>query len=111
MNKSVGVVGVGIMGTAMARNLCQAGFDVVGYDPIPQAIARLEEIGGRALASPRAVAEAAPAEPVVEGEDESQAAKQARKKSARPAHKAPSRKPATRAPRRPAKPKTPPENS
>ena len=60
MNKSVGIVGVGIMGTAMARNLCQAGFDVVGYDPVPQAIARLEEIGGRALASPRAVAETAP---------------------------------------------------
>jgi uncharacterized LabA/DUF88 family protein len=45
-----------------------------------------------------------------EGEGESAAAKAARKKSARPAHKAPSRKPATRAPRRPAKPKTPPEN-
>ncbi len=45
-----------------------------------------------------------------EGEDEGDGAKLARKKSSRPAHKAPSRKPATRAPRRPAKPKTPPEN-
>jgi len=45
-----------------------------------------------------------------EGEDEGQANQQARKKSSRPSHKAPSRKPATRAPRRPAKPKTPPEN-
>jgi uncharacterized LabA/DUF88 family protein len=45
-----------------------------------------------------------------EGEGDGQANKQGRKKSARPAHKAPSRKPATRAPRRPAKPKTPPEN-
>jgi uncharacterized LabA/DUF88 family protein len=44
-------------------------------------------------------------------EAESEAAKSARKKSSRPAHKAPSRKPATRAPRRPAKAKTPPENS
>ncbi|TXH83394.1 MAG: NAD(P)-dependent oxidoreductase [Rhizobium sp.] len=60
MKKSVGIVGVGIMGTAMSRNLCQAGFDVVGYDPVPQALVRLEEVGGRALASPRAVAEAAP---------------------------------------------------
>jgi hypothetical protein len=44
-----------------------------------------------------------------EGEGEGQS-NTARKKSARPSHKAPSRKPATRAPRRPAKPKTPPEN-
>jgi len=56
-----------------------------------------------------------PVEPVADaaatdGEGESQAAKAARKKSSRPAHKAPSRKPATRAPRRPAKAKTPPEN-
>ncbi|MBW8898985.1 MAG: NYN domain-containing protein [Massilia sp.] len=54
---------------------------------------------------------AAPADTLaVEGEDEGQADKAARKKSSRPSHKAPSRKPATRAPRRPAKPKTPPEN-
>ncbi len=47
-----------------------------------------------------------------EGEagDEAQAGKPARKKSSRPSHKAPTRKPAARAPRRPAKPKTPPEN-
>jgi hypothetical protein len=44
------------------------------------------------------------------GAAEGEGAKPARKKSSRPAHKAPSRKPATRAPRRPAKPKTPPEN-
>jgi hypothetical protein len=57
----------------------------------------------------------AAAEPVAAPADESaapegDAAKPARKKSSRPAHKAPSRKPATRAPRRPAKAKTPPEN-
>jgi hypothetical protein len=45
-----------------------------------------------------------------EGEGDGDGAKPARKKSSRPAHKAPSRKPATRAPRRPAKAKTPPEN-
>lgn len=60
MNKNVGIIGIGIMGTAMARNLCQAGFDVVGYDPVPEALARLKDFGGRALTSPRAVAEAAP---------------------------------------------------
>jgi uncharacterized LabA/DUF88 family protein len=51
---------------------------------------------------------AAPADEGVAAEGE--AAKPGRKKSSRPAHKAPSRKPATRAPRRPAKAKTPPEN-
>ncbi|MES2749950.1 MAG: NAD(P)-dependent oxidoreductase [Pseudomonadota bacterium] len=60
MNHAVGIVGAGIMGTAIARNLREAGFNVVGYDPVPAARARLEELGGRALASPRAVAEAAP---------------------------------------------------
>lgn len=60
MDKVVGLVGIGIMGTAMARNLRQAGFSVVGYDPVPAACARLKEMGGEALGSPRAVAEAAP---------------------------------------------------
>lgn len=60
MDKTVGIVGVGIMGTAMARNLREAGFAVVGYDPTPEACARLKELGGQALVSPRAVAEAAP---------------------------------------------------
>ena len=60
MDKSVGIVGIGIMGTAMARNLCQAGFNVVGYDPVPAACVRLRDSGGRVLASPRAVAEAVP---------------------------------------------------
>jgi uncharacterized LabA/DUF88 family protein len=49
--------------------------------------------------------------PADAAEAEGEGAKAARKKSGRPAHKAPSRKPATRAPRRPAKAKTPPENS
>ncbi|KQX95528.1 NYN domain protein [Massilia sp. Root133] len=70
-----------------------------------------QEDSAAALDAQAAVAEAAPAESVAaEGEDEEQGAKSARKKSARPSHKAPSRKPAARAPRRPAKPKTPPEN-
>jgi uncharacterized LabA/DUF88 family protein len=63
-------------------------------------------------APPEAAAAAEPAAaPSDEGvAPEGEGAKPARKKSSRPAHKAPSRKPATRAPRRPAKPKTPPEN-
>jgi uncharacterized LabA/DUF88 family protein len=55
-------------------------------------------------------APSAEAAPQAEGEGEDDVAKSARKKSGRPAHKAPSRKPATRAPRRPAKGKGTPEN-
>ena len=64
-----------------------------------------------ALDAQTAVAEEAPPAEPDAAEGEGEAAKAARKKSSRPAHKAPSRKPATRAPRRPAKPKTPPENT
>jgi 3-hydroxyisobutyrate dehydrogenase-like beta-hydroxyacid dehydrogenase len=31
MAKRVGIVGIGIMGTAMMRNLVKDGFEVVGY--------------------------------------------------------------------------------
>ena len=60
MSKAVGIVGIGIMGTAMSRNLRAAGFSVFGYDPEPAARQRLKIMGGEPLDSPRSVAEAAP---------------------------------------------------
>jgi len=60
MKQTVGMIGVGVMGTAFTRNLVKAGFNVVGYDPLPEAMERLRVEGGTAMASPRAVAEAAP---------------------------------------------------
>jgi L-threonate 2-dehydrogenase len=60
MTETVGIIGIGIMGTAMARNLRRAGFAVAGYDPVPDASTRLRDMGGTVLASPREVAEAAP---------------------------------------------------
>jgi L-threonate 2-dehydrogenase len=45
---AVGVIGLGIMGSAMAANLVKAGFDVFGYDPISKARARLKKAGGHA---------------------------------------------------------------
>jgi L-threonate 2-dehydrogenase len=47
-NSAVGVIGLGIMGSAMAANLVKAGFDVFGYDPLPRARARLKKVGGTA---------------------------------------------------------------
>lgn len=54
---SVGVIGLGIMGSAMAANLVKAGFKVYGYDPLPKACARLKKAGGHACASASEVAQ------------------------------------------------------
>lgn len=55
----VGIVGLGIMGTAYARNLRAGGVAVVGHDPDRAAQDRLREAGGTPLPGPREVAEAA----------------------------------------------------
>jgi L-threonate 2-dehydrogenase len=49
--KSVGVIGLGIMGSAMSGNLVKAGFSVHGYDVLPARRAELEKAGGTALHS------------------------------------------------------------
>ncbi|MBS27359.1 MAG: hypothetical protein CL566_00280 [Alphaproteobacteria bacterium] len=58
MSKTVGVVGLGAMGSAMAIMLVKAGFDVVGYDPRDEALDEFEENGGTRAGSPRDVAAA-----------------------------------------------------
>ena len=45
-NTAVGVIGLGIMGSAMAANLVKAGFEVFGYDPVLKARVRLKKAGG-----------------------------------------------------------------
>jgi len=45
MLRSVGFVGIGIMGQRMCRNLCKAGFPVVAYDVSPAATARAASLG------------------------------------------------------------------
>lgn len=49
--RSVGLVGLGIMGSAMAKNMIEAGLSVVGYDVSSSAMARFREIGGMAATS------------------------------------------------------------
>ena len=49
----VGVVGLGIMGSAMAANLVKAGFAVVGYDLLASRRAELKRAGGEAARSTR----------------------------------------------------------
>jgi 3-hydroxyisobutyrate dehydrogenase-like beta-hydroxyacid dehydrogenase len=51
MSKSVGIIGLGIMGGAIARNLCERGWSVTGFDVDPAACAALEKAGGKIAAS------------------------------------------------------------
>ena len=55
---SVGVVGLGIMGSAMAGHLRAAGFPVTGFDVVDDRVAALVEQGGTGAGSPAEVAAA-----------------------------------------------------
>lgn len=59
MNQSVGVIGLGDMGLAMARNLLAAGFTTYGCDLREDRLALLEEAGGRRAESPAHLAQLA----------------------------------------------------
>jgi len=49
--ETVGVLGLGIMGSAISSNLLAAGFDVIGFDPDPRCQKRLTKAGGRVAKS------------------------------------------------------------
>jgi len=51
VKQSIGVAGLGIMGSAIGTNLVRAGFNVAGYDPVPRARRALARAGGRAARS------------------------------------------------------------
>jgi len=53
---ALGVIGLGIMGGAMAEALLAQAYDVVGYDVRADACQRLKNAGGRPLPSSTAVA-------------------------------------------------------
>jgi len=50
--RSVGMLGLGIMGSAMAASLMKAGFQVVGYDPVAACRRRHRKAGGIVANSP-----------------------------------------------------------
>ncbi|MEW6255875.1 MAG: NAD(P)-dependent oxidoreductase [Pseudomonadota bacterium] len=56
---TIGVVGLGIMGLAYARNLRAAGFPVIGFDVAQAPLTALAEAGGHVAESPKALAETA----------------------------------------------------
>jgi putative dehydrogenase len=54
--QTVGMLGLGIMGSAMAANLMKAGFRVAGYDPVAACRTRHRKAGGIVAGSPGDVA-------------------------------------------------------
>ena len=54
--RTVGVIGLGIMGSSYVRNLLKNGFSVVGYDLDRTRVSALEAEGMRSAASPCDVA-------------------------------------------------------
>jgi len=57
MKQKVGMIGLGIMGSAMSANLLKAGFPVIGYDIVPELVEILVDKGGGGAASSREVAD------------------------------------------------------
>ena len=56
-DKAVGVIGLGIMGSAMSANLVKAGFTVYGSDPVAKARNKLARAGGTPCANATEVAQ------------------------------------------------------
>jgi len=59
--KTVGVIGLGNMGSGLAKNLIAAGFDVCGHDLIPEKVQTHAQMGGIACANAAEVAQKAEA--------------------------------------------------
>lgn len=59
MDQKIGMLGVGIMGSAMSANLLKAGYEVIGYDVAPRQLDGLVREGGSGAGSCREVAEQA----------------------------------------------------
>jgi putative dehydrogenase len=57
--KHVGVIGIGDMGSGLAKNLIQNGFQVSGLDLKPDRMEAFKAMGGRCAASPAEVAQGA----------------------------------------------------
>ena len=56
MTKKIGLVGIGLVGTAMAESLLKAGFEVVGFDIDPTRCSEFEKLGGKSVINPAKVA-------------------------------------------------------
>lgn len=59
MDRPVGLVGIGLVGTALAQSLLRAGFGVTGFDIVPDRRRALEKLGGRCTQDAASTARAA----------------------------------------------------
>jgi len=57
--KRVGIIGLGNMGIAMAKNIIRSGFGLIGYDLRDECLTALEALGGKAASSAREVGQQA----------------------------------------------------
>lgn len=55
--RTVGMIGIGLLGSALAERFVGAGFAVIGWDQDPRRRAGLTELGGRPAASPQEAAD------------------------------------------------------
>jgi len=55
--EKIGFIGVGIMGKPMAKNLINAGYDMIAYDVVEEALNEIVEYGADRGSSPKNVAE------------------------------------------------------
>ena len=51
--QKVGLIGLGDMGSGMAKNLIKNGFQTYGYDLSPQRLSALKVLGGKCVADPQ----------------------------------------------------------
>jgi 3-hydroxyisobutyrate dehydrogenase-like beta-hydroxyacid dehydrogenase len=56
MKDPIGLIGIGLVGTALAEHLLKADYPVVGFDIVPDKCLSLERMGGKAVSSPCQVA-------------------------------------------------------
>ena len=57
MSEPIGVIGLGVMGSAMARNLIRAGHRVLGFDIDPGKVSTFADFGGEPVESADEVAD------------------------------------------------------
>ncbi|GAI29092.1 unnamed protein product [marine sediment metagenome] len=55
MTAKIGLVGLGLVGTAMAERLLTEQFDVVGFDIDSTKCEHFEQLGGKAVSNPAQV--------------------------------------------------------